>query len=36
MNTVDHLKEEGIQSAERNIAMLAQMTAEMQGKLGAM
>jgi uncharacterized protein YaaN involved in tellurite resistance len=33
MDTVDRLKEEGIQSARRNIAALAQMTAEMQGRL---
>ena len=36
MDTVDRLKEEGIQSARRNIATLAQMTAEMQGRLGGL
>ena len=36
MDTVDRLKEEGIQSARRNIATLAQMTAEMQGQLGGL
>ena len=36
MATVDRLKEEGIQSARRNIATLAQMSAEMQGKLGGL
>jgi uncharacterized protein YaaN involved in tellurite resistance len=36
MDTVGRLKEEGIQSARRNIATMAQMTAEMQGKLGGL
>lgn len=36
MDTVDRLKEEGIQSARRNIAALTQMTAEMQGRLGGL
>ncbi len=36
IETVDRLKEEGIQAARQNIAQLAQLSDEMQGKLAAL